>query len=263
MAAFRGTIPDFQLANPLYTGARVTFYEVEEDGSRSDDLATLYIDATGENTAANPQTLDSEGKFLAPVYIVDPVIAEVVGSNVGSHSTGPIAPRGTWKGAWATATRYYSADFVIQADASVYKVYVATQDFTSGATFAADLADGKLQLVVQGGDTFYMTFDDPGRPGTGETWRTIVSEASTLAAGMSGSYAKLVTAATATALFSIQKNAVQVGTISFAASATVGTFTLASTVSFAAGDVLSIVAPTRDDTLAGLHMTLRLIRAPA
>lgn len=261
MTAFRGTIPDWQLANPLYAGAVVTFYEVDEDGEQTEELATLYAEPTGSQTTSNPQVLDSEGKFLAPVYIVDPVIGEVVGTNVGSHTTGIIAPRGTWKGAWVTATRYYASDFLIQNGAATFKVYIATQDFTSGATFAADLAAGKIELVVQGGDTYYVTIDDPGRPATGETWREIISEPSTLFAGMAGSYAKVVTAAAASTVFSIQKNGVQVGTLSFAIAATSGTFTLASDVSFAAGDVLSIVAPTRDATLAGLHLTIRLLRA--
>lgn len=87
MAAFRGTIPDFSLGNPIYSAARVTFFEVDENGLRAEELATLYSDPTGPLTAQNPQTLDGEGKFAAPVYIVDPVIGEVVGPNSGSHNT--------------------------------------------------------------------------------------------------------------------------------------------------------------------------------
>jgi len=89
MAIFRGTIPDFQLANPLYIGAQVSFFTVS-GGVATTTLATLYAAPTGATTMANPQTLDSEGKFVAPVYIEEPVIASVVGATVGSHTTGVI-----------------------------------------------------------------------------------------------------------------------------------------------------------------------------
>lgn len=262
MTAFRGAIPDFQLANPLYAGASVTFYEVDEDGERTDELATLYAAATGTATVANPQVLDGEGKFAAPVYIVDPVIAEAVGPNVSSHTTGPIAPRGTWKGTWATETRYYSSDFV-KNPADQHKVYIATQDFLSGASFAADLAAGKFEIAAAGGDTFYFTVDDPGRPSSGEKWRLLIPEDCTMPEDMEGSLANSLVAATAATVFSVRKNGTQVGTIAFATGSSTGVFTAAAEVEFEASDELSVVAPNRDETLSGVAITIRLHRIPS
>lgn len=79
----------------------------------------------------------------------------------------------------------------------------------------------------------------------------------TLPAGLTGSIARVITAPAATATFSIQKNGSQIGTMSFAAAATSGTFSMAAAVSFVAGDVLSVVAPaTQDTAFADSYFTL-------
>src|SRR4029077_11795809 len=95
-----------------YVGATVSFFTVDATGHATLALATLFADPTSATTASNPQVLDSEGKFFAPVYIEVPVIAQVTGPNVPSHSTGVINPRGTWRGAWTTNTIYYATDFI-------------------------------------------------------------------------------------------------------------------------------------------------------
>src|SRR5208283_5917429 len=126
--AFRGCIPDFGLANPLYAGATVSFFTVTPEGTSSGTFATLYADPTSATTANNPQTLDSEGKFSAPVYIETPVIAQVEGPNVESHVTGVINPRGTWRGAWTASTVYFSTDWV--QDPVSGDIYTAALDYT-------------------------------------------------------------------------------------------------------------------------------------
>lgn len=74
-----------------------------------------------------------------------------------------------------------------------------------------------------------------------------------------GSLAKAGTAATASTVFDVKKNGTNVGTITFAASGTAGTFaTTGTTVAFAAGDVLAVVAPASPDaTLAGVSLTFK------
>jgi hypothetical protein len=146
MTTIRFPIGDFQLANPLYAAAQASFFTVDSSGHATTTLATLYADPTSAVTAANPQTLDAVGKFVAPVYIAQPVIASVTGPNVASHSTGVIDARGTWKGNWATATLYFSTDFL--ADSVTGNVYIAASDFTSSASIATDIAAGNLVLVV-------------------------------------------------------------------------------------------------------------------
>lgn len=143
---FRGTIPDFQLANPLYTAAQVSFYTVDDEGESTGTLATLYAGPTGTQTLGNPQALDSEGKFFAPVYSEVPVIAEVVGPNVGSHTTGVIQARGRWRDDWVTATVYYTDDFVV--DPVTGDILAATNDYTSGASVSVDEAAGNLEVII-------------------------------------------------------------------------------------------------------------------
>lgn len=70
---------------------------------------------------------------------------------------------------------------------------------------------------------------------------------------MSGSYFIAGTAATGSTVFSIQKNGVQFGTATFAASATSATFSAGSPTILNRGDILTIVAPgSPDATLADL-----------
>lgn len=87
----RTSINLFSLENAAYVGAEVSFFRVEEDGSMSDELATLYADVTGSDTLDNPQTLDSDGKFQQPVYIEEPVIGQVT-VDATTHTTGIIRP---------------------------------------------------------------------------------------------------------------------------------------------------------------------------
>lgn len=84
----RFAIPDFALANRIYRGGRVHVYEIDDDGVKTDDLATLYEAPTGTGTLRNPQRLDGEGKFLVPVYIDEPVILTISGLGVPDHDTG-------------------------------------------------------------------------------------------------------------------------------------------------------------------------------
>jgi hypothetical protein len=77
------------------------------------------------------------------------------------------------------------------------------------------------------------------------------------ASGLTLSRAVAGEAATASSVFSLQKNGAEFATITFAASGTVGTFVCASDTSFASGDVFSIVTPSpRDATLGDISLTV-------
>lgn len=80
----------------------------------------------------------------------------------------------------------------------------------------------------------------------------------TFASAFSGSYARSSVAATGSTVFDVQKNGASVGSITFAASATTGSFsTVGAGASFAAGDILSIHAPgTADATIANVGIVL-------
>lgn len=80
----------------------------------------------------------------------------------------------------------------------------------------------------------------------------------TLPAACAGSQGSAGTAATGSVTINIQKNGTNQGTVNFAAAATTATFTLASAVSFVAGDRLTLVAPASPDTtLKDLSITLK------
>lgn len=85
-----------------------------------------------------------------------------------------------------------------------------------------------------------------------------VSQAFVLKAGLPTSQAFSAVAATASTTFNIQKNGSTIGTIIWAISGTVPTFTLASDTSFAIGDTLMVIAPSSaDTTLADIGITLQ------
>lgn len=89
--AVRTLIQDFQLGNPLYIGATVTFYTVS-GGAKTSTKATIYSALTGTATLANPQTLDSDGKLQQAVYADVATVATVSGLTVADHDTGVMQP---------------------------------------------------------------------------------------------------------------------------------------------------------------------------
>jgi len=162
----------------------------------------------------------------------------------------------------------------LQAPTVMYGVTGAAPDASLGedGQYAAKLnsAPWKIWLRVAGewvqqtapfavgGDVYDVGGFSPDRPGSGEnilSW--LFNRPVTFAAGLADSRAKCGTAATATAVFSIQKNGVEFGTVTIAASGTTGTFASAAGAIFAAGDILDVVGPSpRDATLADMHVTL-------
>jgi hypothetical protein len=76
-------------------------------------------------------------------------------------------------------------------------------------------------------------------------------------AGLTNSQGVAGTAATAQTDFDIKKNGSSVGTMRFAAAGTTASFIMASQTSFAAGDILTLVAPASPDaTLANIGFAL-------
>ena len=72
-----------------------------------------------------------------------------------------------------------------------------------------------------------------------------------------GSFANAKVAATGSTVYTISKNGTPFATVTFAPSATTGTFTLATTTTFIASDIFEIDGPaTADATLAGVSITL-------
>lgn len=78
-----------------------------------------------------------------------------------------------------------------------------------------------------------------------------------LPSGLSGSIATLDVAATADTVFSIARNGLEIGTVSFAAGSAAGVLAMASSASFNRGDIFKVIAPLSPDaTAAGLSLSL-------
>jgi hypothetical protein len=97
-----------------------------------------------------------------------------------------------------------------------------------------------------------------GKPATGAIVLTYVCpRAMTIPAALAGSAAAANTAATASTTFSLKKNgAAAFGTMIFAISGTVAALAAATPTVFAAGDILTITAPTQDASLADIGFTV-------
>lgn len=92
MTLARTAIQDFSQGNPIYANATVTAYTIDGSGNKTTTKATLYSSLSGAGTLANPQTLDSYGKFRQPVYIDEAVILTVTGlGNTPDHDTGIVS----------------------------------------------------------------------------------------------------------------------------------------------------------------------------
>lgn len=108
--------------------------------------------------------------------------------------------------------------------------------------------------------SYNIGFFFPGLPGAGaRVGAHIVAEPGgvTIPSGATNSQCEAKTASTGTATFDIQKNGSSVGSVTFTSSAT-ASFTLASPVSLAQGDVIEIIAPgSQDGTLADVMLTIR------
>lgn len=89
MAYRRTAIGWFILANRAYVNSTVAFYQVDPvTRTKLGTLATLYDSPTAPTVQPNPYTLDGDGKFAVPIYIAEPVIGVVSGSELGAHETG-------------------------------------------------------------------------------------------------------------------------------------------------------------------------------
>jgi hypothetical protein len=143
-----------------------------------------------------------------------------------------------------------------------------------GATIFTQLTDvpaaytgaGGYEVEVNAGATalvfnpkpFDVSLFVPGLPTAGATvLRFVFTRAVSFPASLTGSLAGCGIASTGAKVFTLNKNGSAIGSVNIAAAAVVATFTFASAVSFAGGDILTVVAPTpQDATLADFFMTL-------
>lgn len=109
----------------------------------------------------------------------------------------------------------------------------------------------------QGPDYVELSFFAGGTLAASEVlFSHIVGRPLEIPAGLTGSYVASGGAATASAVLSVRKNGVEVGTATFAAAGTTATLAMASLTGFDPGDTLSVLAPASPDaTLANVSGT--------
>ena len=213
-----------------------------------------YFDANGvfyfvSGTVPDPQ-LGDDGQWALKVndgawklwYKIDGTW-ELMGAPVGVTLADPLA--------FHPATTY-PANYITTYFGTAYR----SKRVTVGDVPPSSPDD--WDVFVTSGGRYDIWFGDSDQPSSGETlFKGVVPTAITIPAGLGGSYAYCDVAATASSVVSLRKNSVEFGTLTFSSGASTGTFASASGAAFAAGDILSIVAPSpRDDTLRGIYATI-------
>ena len=180
----------------------------------------------------------------------------VYGTPIGAHSAGAGFAR--FGPNDPSLFKYvYPASFVgqtIHVKLPAFNIFGQAMQSLAGLTPTSYTLTG--DGAVQG--PAYVSGSWAGSPAAGQVVeRYIFATPVTFPAGLGGSYGTAGTAATASASFTIAKNGAAIGTMAFAAGATAASFTMSGATFFAAGDVLTISAPTpADATLANLAWTL-------
>lgn len=194
---------------------------------------------------------------------------------------------GDWAGEDGHIAQYQATAWVFYTPAEGWRVYIKDENlpyYFNGSAWAVDaggapttflgLTDTPSSFSGQGGKDvrvnsgasaleFYSSPYDvggfnAGAPSADQVMLRIpIPRAVVFPADLTGSQGAAGTAATAETDFDIQKNGASFGTMRFAASGTVATFISAAGSTFAAGDVLTVVAPaTPDATLADVGFML-------
>ena len=144
----------------------------------------------------------------------------------------------------------------------------------SGTAINFNVGDRKLlycdgttfQIVAETAATTSIPYDIGGTLAGVPTGGSIIlryplPRAVRFPASLTNSQGIVGTASGATATFSIRKNGTQFATMQFAAGISTATFTAATATDFAAGDVLTIIAPSpADSTLSDIGFSLAAIR---
>lgn len=147
----RIAIREFELANPLYKNASISFYTVAS-GVKTSTLATLYASTSGTARLSNPQKLNSNGRFKQPVYIDAQVVGVISGISVAGHDTGIISPVPTFRFTSAGLLQYSYDGGVTYSDAGTLAATSSASLITftpSGSGGIATTVNANLQKTVR------------------------------------------------------------------------------------------------------------------
>lgn len=221
---------DWNAAGIVYVNSEL-FYRDTADTISQDNDSTIIVDQEGVRWKKGA------GGYIA-------VHAAGTFSERASKTSGAASPR-----ADGSLFVYFSTDG--DGDTITDGVFFFKQ--SNGDEWSAPV----LFRGPRGGDRYEMGNWDTDRPASDEelfSW--LMTTNVTFPANFLGSRAKARVASTGVAVYSIRKNDVEIGTMTFSASVN-GVFAMASETSFTDVDDISIVAPDpRDATLSGVRFTL-------
>lgn len=214
----------------------------------------LGIVSAGSPVASNFQTNDLVfDRSNSILYIKDQGVLKTLLSAGGYDAVGSVgsspSDRDQYDDGQGDLTTYKGKGltFFSVTEGGFYILLVP--DTGGGATWS------ELISIRGVGDKYTIAISIAGRPRVGEKFRHQFEAAVSFASGFTGSQAGADDASTGTAVFSVKKNGVQIGTVTFDGS-TAGVFALSSETVFEAGDVMHVVAPDpRDATLSGISFS--------
>lgn len=226
----------------------------------SDTELLLDIPFVGSTTGAAPYSIFRETSAAADVIETNDRLAEMVrrmnaGSFLQPDATGTLAQR--------AAHNDEDQGFVYwRTDVVPFLVYIKTSNDSGAWSTGTSLVGPAGPRGTPGlnglngiGDAYDAAFWDPGRALAGEVvFKAVFGRAVTFPVGLANSRATADVAATgASSIWSIRRNNVQFGTMTFATGASTATFAAATATGFVAGDILTLVAPNpRNATLSGI-----------
>lgn len=118
------------------------------------------------------------------------------------------------------------------------------------------MTGAQIKAGVLAGRPVDISGEMQGTPDYDNRWNYVFTRACTLPASLTGSRAGVQYQPTGTVSYKIYKNTTEIGTLNFTAGSVAVTFTFASAVTFAAGDLLRVEAlAVPDATLKGLYFT--------
>jgi hypothetical protein len=141
-------------------------------------------------------------------------------------------------------------------------LYLVVTGTTTVTSYTDERSYAPAALLATGSIPYDLLMYFPGVPTASQVMgRIIVPRAITLPASLTGSYGSSIVAATGSTTLTLAKNGVSIGSVNFAAGASTATFTFASAVSFAAGNILTLTNQSpADASLANVSLTLAATR---
>jgi hypothetical protein len=141
-------------------------------------------------------------------------------------------------------------------------LYLVVTGSTTVTSYTDERSYAPAALLATGSIPYDLLMFFPGVPTASQVMgRIIVPRAITLPASLTGSFGSSIVAATGATTLTLAKNGVSIGSINFAAGSTTATFTFASAVSFAAGNILTLTNQSpADASLANVSLTLAATR---